>query len=55
MGFDSGIKLNSAKTSIKALINTLDNDDFVNIITYSNESRSIMNKNYLQIITEDGN
>jgi hypothetical protein len=54
MSYDSSVRLNSAKTAIKAILSTLDNDDFANIITYSNTSRSIINKNYLERVTENG-
>ena len=35
MGFNSEIKMNSAKNTIKAILNTLDFDDMINIIIFS--------------------
>jgi hypothetical protein len=54
MGLDGGVKLNSAKNSLKALVNTLDFDDTVNIIKYSDTAESILSLSHLLRVTSTG-
>jgi hypothetical protein len=47
MSLNGGNRLNGMILSLNALIQTLDSDDFLNIVEFNQDSRSILNLNYM--------
>ena len=47
MSLNGGNRLNGMILSLNALIQTFDSDDFLNIVEFNQDSRSILNLSYM--------